>query len=270
MRHIDLTTTAGLLRVPILNSEATSKLHIIWHWSAGSYRVTSNLLKHYHFVIDKYGQARAGVPIEFNINTRDHPRESDYARHVLNANINNIGITAAAMGDAHEGEARRGCYGKWPMLSVQIAGMIEVTAQLCLQYGLPVIPTRVLGHEEWDSIHGRPQDRWDVNCIPHLDIRPHLNSDGTHDSTNYLRHQVASGVAGLEAEEDPSLRSRQLAVFREFSELHDSAYAADVPPNTLRVIKQLRQMPPFDNFTRDDLTSTATIGSTDENGTDGS
>jgi len=268
VKHVELTTTAGKLAIPELDSEATSKLHLTWHWSAGSYRVTSSLLEHYHFVIDKHGKVRHGVPLELNISTRDKPRDPGYARHVLNANSNNIGIAAAAMGDAQEHLARQGEYGKWPMTQAQLAGMTEVAAQICAQYGIPVLPTRVLGHEEWDSIHGRPQDRWDVNCIPHLDLRPYLNSDGTYESTNYLRRQTAKRVAELHVNSDPGERARQLAVFREFVELHDAAYAAGLPVETIRVIKQLRQLPPFSTFTRQDLTTAGSTGNEDKPGAD--
>ena len=244
MRHRELTTGVGKIRIPELDLEATSKLHITWHWSAGSYRVTKSLLEHYHFVVDGNGQVRQGVSIEYNISTKDHPRDARYAKHVLNANSNNIGIAAAAMGDAKEHLARRGDYGKWPVTAGQIAGLIEVAAQLCEHYGIPVIPTRVLGHEEWDSIHGRPQDRWDFNCIPHFDLRPHLNADGTYAATSYLRRQTAARVAELRALADPALRERQLNAFREFVEFHDASYSAEVPVDTILVIKQLRQMPP--------------------------
>jgi len=255
MQHQRLKTTAGTLTVPVLDTEATSKLSITWHWSASSYTVTKYLKTRYHFVIDKHGKARHGVPVERNLNNKNQRRQAGYAAHVLNANSNNIGISAAAMGDAHENRARRGDYGSWPLTKAQIAGLVEVAAQLCYCYRIPVLPARVLGHEEWDSILGRPQDRWDVNCIPHLDIRPHLNADGSYDSTNYLRQQVQRRVAELAVPDDPELRDKQLRAFGSFVTFHDQAYASRFPVETIRTIKQLRQQAPLAGFSRDDLES---------------
>lgn len=253
MQYQRLKTTAGTLTVPVLDTEATSKLSITWHWAASSYTVTKYQKTRYHFVIDKDGHACHGVPIEKNLDNKNQRRQPGYAAHVLNANSNNIGISAAAMGDARESAARRGSYGSWPLTKEQIASLIEVAAQLCYCYRLPVLPTRVLGHEEWDSIMGRPQDRWDVNCIPHLDIRPHLNSDGGYDSTNYLRQQAQRRVAELAQPDDPAQREKQLAAFSSFVTFHDQAYAAQFPVETIRSIKQLRQQPPLGEFAREDL-----------------
>jgi hypothetical protein len=71
--------------------------------------------------------------------------------------------------------------------------MAALAAEICRAYGIPVTPQRILGHEEWDSIHGKKQDRWDVNCIPHLDIRPgNPLADGTHEAMNWMRERIAS------------------------------------------------------------------------------
>src|SRR4030042_453501 len=129
--HRRLQTSAGVLTVPVLDKEATSKLCLTWHWSASSYSVVKLHREHYHFILGADGRAHHGVPIERNVSTRTHARQPGYAAHVKNANSNNIGIAAAAMGDAREADARHGRYGTWPVTAGQVAGLVEVAAQLC-------------------------------------------------------------------------------------------------------------------------------------------
>lgn len=159
-------------------------LTLTLHWTAGTYSDLN--LDHYHFVVDSRGEIHAGVPVAKNC-----PKLlKGYAAHVRGANTNNIGLSAAAMADSHESEAKRGDYGPWPMTEAQVKGMIRAAAMICDKYGIPVVPRRVLGHEEWDSIHGKKQDRWDVNCIPHLDIRPEKLADGTYAAMNWMRTAI--------------------------------------------------------------------------------
>jgi N-acetyl-anhydromuramyl-L-alanine amidase AmpD len=253
MDHIELATTAGRMRVPALEHEAAARLCITCHWAASSYVITDELLRHYHFVLDADGRVYAGVPIERNLRAPGGAMPDGYAAHVKGANSNNIGLAVAAMAHATESEARQGRYGPYPMTKAQAEGLVEVAAQLCAYYGIPVLPTRVLGHEEWDSVLGRPQDRWDVNCLPHLDIRPRFNADGTYASTNQLRQLTAARVAELQAQAEPGAQAGQLAVFRKFVAFMDAAEAAHFPAATLRLIKQLRDAPPLGSFTREDL-----------------
>ena len=253
MDYRDLETKAGRIIIPALTTIQAAQLCVTWHWAASSYRVSKNLLKHYHFVLDKDGQAQAGVPVESNLREPGGAMPSGYAAHVKAANSNNIGISAAAMYGASETEARQGRYGPYPMTAAQIGGMVEVAAQLCMQYNIPVLPSRVLGHEEWDSVLGRTQDRWDLNCIPHLDFRPRVNPDGTYASTNHLRQLTAARVLELQQDSQPTLRNSQLEAFRRFVAFYDSAMAAQFPAGTMRLIRQLRDEPPLGIYARENL-----------------
>jgi len=205
MQTTTINTPFGPLELPSIPEEASSKLCLTLHWAASTYNVSSFELTKYHFVLGADGAIHKGVPVENNLSFAGHPRPANYAAHVLNANTNNIGISAASMADAAEVEARKGHYGTYPVTEKQIAAIVEIAAQMCFLWNIPVIPTRVLGHEEWDSVNGRPQDRWDVNCIPHLDIRPHLNADGTYDSTNWIRSEIRKRVQALATQSRPEL-----------------------------------------------------------------
>lgn len=200
-------TNAGPLRLPVIDAagldDLRGKVNVTFHWSAGTHAVTQDCLDHYHFILDGAGLIHHGVAVENNLVYAGHPRSAQYAAHVKNANTNNIAISAAAMAGSAESAARKGVYGPNAMTAAQVEGLVEVAAHICYHFDIPVLPTRVLGHEEWDSVLGRPQDRWDVNCIPHLDIRPHLNPDGTYDSTNFLRQRVRQRLAQLNQQTAP-------------------------------------------------------------------
>lgn len=178
------------LRLPAIDSSQTC---LTFHWAASTYVVTDNIKQHYHFILGKEGRLYLGVPVGLNC-----PKvRKGYAAHVRMANTNNIGISAAAMHTASESGSRAGHYGKYPMTELQVEGMCRVAALICQRYNIDPTPQRVLGHEEWDSVKHKPQDRWDVNCIPHKDIRPHRNPDGTYDSTNWMRHRVREIMQSL-------------------------------------------------------------------------
>lgn len=192
------TPSFGDLWLPALTDpDITDKLRATWHWSAGHYKIGDPALKHYNFCIASDGEVMEGVPIELQLNTNAYPRHEGYAKHVRNANSNNIAISVMGMFDAHESKARQGNYGSAPITKAQIDSLVELTAYLCFAYNIPTIPTRILGHVEWRSVMGIHQDRWDVACIPHLDIRPQELDDGTWTAHNYLRERIATELAEL-------------------------------------------------------------------------
>jgi len=243
--QIQLTTRCGILSVPRLDPEVCSRLRITWHWAASAYSVSPLLRSKYHFILGRDGQAVAGVPILRNIVTHGHPREALYAPHVKNANSNNIGIAAAAMAGASEAEARRGYFGPFPMSKAQAEGLAEVAAQLCACYGVPVVPARVLGHAEWDSLLHIHQDRWDVNCIPHLDLRPRLSPGGTYSASDWLRARTAARMEELRLEAEPELEQRRLRALALLSELDTVLRDSHAGPEALALTRRLRELPAF-------------------------
>lgn len=188
-------TKFGTIELPVFGDpDITDKLKITWHWSAGSYGVGSACREHYNLVAGRNGKLVQAIPIEYQIVTSEYPRHPKYAAHVRNGNSNNIAVSVAAMGGSHEWKARRGDFGPYPMTPEQVEFLIEMAAWICWYYEIPIIPTRVLGHVEWRTVLGVPQDRWDVGCIPHLNIRPRELPDGTWESLNYLRSRVRQRV----------------------------------------------------------------------------
>ncbi len=159
------------------------------HWTAGGLNPNETDLSHYHFLVDGLGKRHIGLhPVKAN---NPPLKPGSYAQHVAGGNSYNIGIAMCGMSGATWSEAMKGNYGPYPITHDCLLATIALIADLCRQYTIPVNNKRILGHEEWDSIMGRKQDRWDVCCIPSLDLRPIKHSDGSYGSMNYIREEVA-------------------------------------------------------------------------------
>lgn len=159
------------------------------HWTGGTLKPNETDLSHYHFLVDGLGKTHIGLhPIRAN---NPPLRPGEYAAHVARANSYNIGIAMCGMYGATWAGAMKGDYGPHPLTHDCILATIQLVADLCKQYNIPVSKNRILGHEEWDSIMGKPQDRWDVCCIPPFDLRPIKHSDGSYGAMNYIREEVS-------------------------------------------------------------------------------
>ena len=250
MKTETLVTRFGNFHLPLVEDrDLTDKLRITWHWSAGSYSASTRAREHYNLLILKDGRIEEGVPIENQFVTKSIPRNPGIASHVLNANSNNIAISAMAMAESVEGLARQGEYGPYPITEAQMRSMIDVAALICLRYGIPVLPTRVLGHEEWDSVMGIRQDRWDVCCIPHLDIRPRLLPDGTYESTNYMRAQTKQRITQLTPPAATSTEPAMAEVNKNLRALYAAVKALPLSLNDQR--EATRGLNIFTNVLRD-------------------
>jgi hypothetical protein len=261
MAAITLEAVKGLL--PDLTPAEKKKLHVTWHWTAGRYDDPE--LTKYHFTFAKNGAIHKGVDVKKNMRNLAQDSSGGYAAHVLNANSYNIGVSACGMWDASESEARKGRYGSAPMTQAQVESMLKVTAVILSHYGLK--PSIVVAHEEWDSLLHKPQDRWDVCCIPHLDLRPQLLPDGTYASMNYVRQRltamlqpaVPAAAAGSVAPA-PKL----LEAWGRFVAFYDSASPAGLPEDVLRLIREIRETPPFSGLTREMLPGATSASSNDD------
>lgn len=159
---------------------------IIWHWTGGAEGVTDDDRQHYHAIIDAAGRVHKGIHApEANINTAD----GAYAAHTRLANTGSIGIAIDAMAGALEMNP----FGttKNPPTRAQIAALCRLTAELCVQYGIPVSPTTTLNHGEVQKNLGKPQlGKWDICVLPW--------STAPHESVgDYLRAETARIVAEI-------------------------------------------------------------------------
>jgi len=239
-------TAFGEISLPETKRAIRDNLRITWHWSGTPYKAIDPCKAVYHFLVDKNGGVHQGVRVGKNLTARTGKLPSGYARHVRRGNSNNIGISAISMGGASEKQAAKGNYGRFPITSQQVAAMVEVTAQICLFYSIPVVPQRVLVHCEWSSVRRvRQSGKWDINCIPHLDLRPKQNPDGTFDSANHLRRLTAYRVAELTRTHQPELFDQYKGIAVHYNAFLSSAKEANLPQSAINEIERLSRLDPF-------------------------
>jgi N-acetyl-anhydromuramyl-L-alanine amidase AmpD len=129
---------------------------IICHWTAGAYTPSENDLSHYHILIDGDGDLHRG---EHTIADNESTSDGDYAAHTRGLNTRSIGVSVCCMAGATETPFNSGAF---PMKQVQWDVMIEVVAELCKRYKIPVGPSTVLGHGEVEKNIGTKQKgKWD-------------------------------------------------------------------------------------------------------------
>jgi hypothetical protein len=134
---------------------------VICHWTAGGYVPSENDLEHYHVLVDGDGVLHRG---EHTIADNESAADGEYAAHTRGTNTGSIGVSMCCMVGAKE---RPFSAGSAPMKQVQWDSMIDVVAQLCKAYAIPVSATTVLGHGEVQKNLGRPQSgKWDPMKLP--------------------------------------------------------------------------------------------------------
>lgn len=138
---------------------------IIWHWTGGAYGVINMEADAYHFLVNHDGSHVAGL---------DRPednlpplRPGAYAAHTLNLNSHSIGVAVDAMAGAVEQPFNAG---KHPITKAQVEGLCQLTAKLCMKYGIPVTRQTVLSHAEVQRTLGVAQrNKWDIMWLPGMD-----------------------------------------------------------------------------------------------------
>ena len=134
---------------------------VICHWSEGNYKANSTDIEHYHILIEGDGTVRGG---DHTINDNENTADNDYAAHTLNANTQAIGVACCCMVGCQESPFKPGSQ---PMKQSQWDTMVQVVAELCQFYGVPVTPTTVLGHGEVQGNLGIIQKgKWDPMVWP--------------------------------------------------------------------------------------------------------
>lgn len=158
---------------------------IIFHWTAGTHKVSSLDRQHYHRIFAGNGTMVLGQKtIEANRSTKD----GDYAAHTLGCNTDSIGLAVACMHNA-----KSGAHGKYPMTEAQFEAMIREAARLCVHYGIEVSPRTTLWHAEVEPNLGiKQRGKWDATEIS---FRPELK--GYKSCGSYLRSQLAFEVERL-------------------------------------------------------------------------
>jgi len=143
-------------------SNASMK-RIILHWTGGGYKTNSIDKAAYHILIEDTGNlVRGSRSIKDNTSTSD----GVFAMHISRLNTGSIGVSVCCM----LGATSPSNLGSVLMLKKQFDTMVEVTAELCDFYDIPVTPRTVLGHVEVESVLSIPQrgkwDPWVLSWMP--------------------------------------------------------------------------------------------------------
>jgi len=163
-----------------------SMKRIICHWSEGNYKANSTDLEHYHILIEGDGTVRGGDhTILDNVSASD----GSYAAHTLGTNTGSIGVACCCMVGCQEKPFKPGSQ---PLKKSQWDVMVQVVAELCQFYSIPVTKTTVLGHGEVQSNLGiKQKGKWDPMVWP-------WDTSKTRAQVGVaLREQVSAALARL-------------------------------------------------------------------------
>ena len=149
--------------IPVSWLPNASMKRIILHWTGGGYKANSIDKAAYHILIEDTGNlVRGSRSIKDNTSTSD----GVYAMHTRKLNTGSIGVSVCCM----LGATSPSNLGSVLMLKKQFDTMVEVTAELCDFYDIPVTPRTVLGHVEVESVLSIPQrgkwDPWVLSWMP--------------------------------------------------------------------------------------------------------
>lgn len=153
--------TVTRFTLPALWLPNASMKRIIWHWTAGAYVASELDKEHYHFVIE--GDLDV-IKCDHSIKDNEVIHGSNYAAHTLNCNTGSIGLSVCSMAGAVESPFNAG---KYPFTEGQFLRLVDITAQLCKRYSIPVSRTTTLSHAEVQPTLGIQQrGKWDYSRLP--------------------------------------------------------------------------------------------------------
>lgn len=135
---------------------------IVLHWTAGAHKASEFDRAHYHILIEHDGKLIRGIP-PISANTIN--LSPNYAAHTRNLNGGFIGVSLCCMGG---NEVRENPFvaGPFPMTKKQWDRMVQVIAELCLKYEIPLTPKTVLSHAEVQGTLGIAQaGKWDFTRL---------------------------------------------------------------------------------------------------------
>lgn len=189
---------------------------VTFHWTAGGYTPNRSDMEHYHYIVAGNGSVVEGYHApEDNLDCTD----DDYAAHVRLANTGNIGVALAGMREATE---RPFMPGPSPITARQMGVAVDLVADLCIRYGIPVEPTTVLTHAEIEPTLGIKQfGKWDITRLPWDDSLKGAIQIGDH-----IRALVRGKIAAKQEKPGPVEEyARFLVALQEWERDLDNAYA---------------------------------------------
>ena len=157
---------------------------IVIHWSAGSNNVCAVDKKSYHYIISGSGQVVNGdYKPEDNINCKD----GKYAAHCGGGNTGAIGVSMAGM----YGFNVQTKVSKYPLTKVQFDKCIQLCAELCLKYKIPV--NNCMTHYEFGKLHPETSSKGKIDIV-YLPFNPTIKQN---EIGAFIRAQIRNCIANM-------------------------------------------------------------------------
>ncbi|WP_082684413.1 N-acetylmuramoyl-L-alanine amidase [Aureimonas ureilytica] len=136
---------------------AATMARVILHWTGGAHVASTLDRQHYHLIVEGDGNlVRGDLPISAN----QAPIRGNYAAHTLGCNSGSIGLSLCSMAGATESPFNPG---QQPTTAEQWKAGVEIIAELCRTYSIPVTPETVLTHAEVQGNLGiKQRGKWDI------------------------------------------------------------------------------------------------------------
>ena len=151
----------------IMHKSGITRVH--WHWTAGTYYVTSDTTSHYNGVFGHDGKYYPGGRPAIEQAKYSSSRGVGVS-HTYRANTGAIGLSVAGMhgAEAHWGKGKVDP-GDYPMTWAAIDAMLRKTKEYCELYDIYPSPWTTLSHAEVEGNIGiKQRGKWDICTLPDL------------------------------------------------------------------------------------------------------
>ena len=150
-------------KADLFDPSGITRIH--WHWTASTYNVDWNVVKHYNNVFDSEGNIYDGGSPPEQQAVYNH-RTGIGVSHSYRANTGAIGLSVAAM----HGATSKGVVvdqGKYPLTWKGIDAMLETSMEYCREYDIrPSKWTTITHAEVGTNISIKQRGKWDIRVLP--------------------------------------------------------------------------------------------------------
>ena len=146
---------------------------IIIHWTAGTNVPNSVDLKHYHFLIDKYGRVHNGI---FKPEDNENCYDGKYAAHTGGGNTRAIGLALCGMC----GYSSPSITGAYSLNKVQCEAAFQYAAKLAKKYNIPIDSAHIMTHYEFGQKNPTTTSAGKIDIVylpPYPDVKQNRIGD---------------------------------------------------------------------------------------------
>lgn len=161
---------------------------ICFHWTAGTYTLSTEDYEHYHFTVGKEGTISAG---KFKPEANIPPLVSGrYAAHLGGGNSYTVGIGLRGMAGF---EGPHSNLGRYPLTRKQCESGFHLAAELSKKYGIAINPDTIFTHYEFGLLHPETPSagKIDITYLPYAsDLKPSQVGQYVREKVEWYRLRV--------------------------------------------------------------------------------